>query len=103
MAQIAQHHLATAAQRLTNGIWNLVCTVVVTVPETLMTWQERAQTRATLRASNRDLAMETSKSVEFKMQSVKDLRVSFRQPFATPVPGHGELIEPIAARPIALA
>jgi uncharacterized protein YjiS (DUF1127 family) len=49
MAQIAQHHLATAAQRLANGIWNLVCTVVVTVPETLMTWQERAQTRATLR------------------------------------------------------
>ena len=49
------------------------------------------QTRATLRASNRDLAMETSKSAELKMQSVKDLRVSFRQPFGTPVPGHGEL------------
>lgn len=61
------------------------------------------QTRATLRASNRDLAMETSKSAELKMQSVKDLRVSFRRPFGTPVPGHGELIEPIAARPIALA
>ena len=26
------------------------------------------------------------------MQSVKDLRVSFRQPFATPVPGHGGTI-----------
>jgi hypothetical protein len=34
------------------------------------------QTRSTFRESNRQLAMETSKSANFKMQSVKDLRVS---------------------------
>ncbi len=49
MAQIAHHHLAGAAQRLAHGIWNMVATLAVTVPETLVTWQERSETRAALR------------------------------------------------------
>ena len=49
MTQIVHHHLADAAQRLAHGIWNIVCTTTVAVPETLATWQERSHTRAALR------------------------------------------------------
>jgi len=44
------------------------------------------QTRSTFRESNRQLAMETSKSANFKMQSVKDLRVSGLTHLWPPVP-----------------
>lgn len=49
MTQIVHHHLADAAQRLAHGIWNMVCTTAVAVPDTLATWQERSETRAALR------------------------------------------------------
>ena len=61
------------------------------------------QTRSTFRESNRQLAMETSKSANFKMQSVKDLRVSGR---SSTDPSHDHpsprenLIEPINSHPI---
>jgi len=46
MAQIVHHHFADAALRIAHGIWNMVCTAAVAVPETLVAWQERSETRA---------------------------------------------------------
>lgn len=48
MAQIVHHHFADAALRIAHGIWNMVCTAAVAVPETLVTWQQRSETRAAL-------------------------------------------------------
>lgn len=48
MAQIVHHHFADAALRIAHGIWNMVCTAAVAVPETLVAWQERSETRAAL-------------------------------------------------------
>ncbi len=48
MAQIVHHHFADTALRIAHGIWNMVCIAAVAVPETLVIWQERSETRAAL-------------------------------------------------------
>ncbi len=48
MSQLVHHNLAHATQRLVHTAWNMVVTPVVSLPSTMMTWQERAATRAAL-------------------------------------------------------
>ena len=45
MAPYALRHATDIARHATNAAWHAVCTLVVTVPETLVAWQTRSEVR----------------------------------------------------------